>query len=270
MRGRSPSSRPRRPRWWCRRWTCRLSSRRPSMSITSSAMANWPRRSPSAGAAEVRRIQEIVSATTSSPADALVTALALTGIRGESVGLDESRLGPAAWQDLVGHLSGLEAVPAAEHLAEARRVKTVDRGARSSPSHRRGGADVVIQALERGMTERDAAMLYTGEIIKRGASPSRAVVAMGDRTWTPAPRPTDRALRSGDLVSSTWARWTGATAEAWRGRRCSASLRARPSGPTSPSRRASRRQVTAVRPGSHRRPHRRDGRPRRHGRGPSS
>ena len=97
---------------------------------------------PERQSAEVRRIQEIVSATASSPADALVAALALTGIRGESVGLDESRLGPAAWQDLVGHLSGLEAVPAAGHLAEARRVKSpyeiecLDR----RPSHRRGGA----------------------------------------------------------------------------------------------------------------------------------
>jgi Xaa-Pro aminopeptidase len=131
-----------------------------------------------------------------------VTALALTGIRGESVGLDESYLGPAAWQDLVGHLPGLEAVPAAEHLAEARRVKSpyeiecLDRALRIAEE----ALDVVIQALERGMTERDAAMLYTGEIVKRGASPLRAVVAMGDRTWIPAPRPTDRALRSGDLV----------------------------------------------------------------------
>jgi Xaa-Pro dipeptidase len=157
---------------------------------------------PERQSAEVRRIQEIVSATASSPADALVAALALTGIRGESVGLDESRLGPAAWQDLVARLSGLEAVPAAEHLAEARRVKSpyeiecLDRALRIAEE----ALDVVIQALERGMTERDAAMLYAGEIVKRGASPLRAVVAMGNRTWIPAPRPTDRALRSGDLV----------------------------------------------------------------------
>jgi len=157
---------------------------------------------PERQSAEVRRIQEIVSATTSSPADALVAALALIGIRGEPVGVDESHLGPAAWQDLVGRLSALEVVPAAEHLAEARRVKSpyeiecLDRALRTAEE----ALDVVIQALERGMTERDAAMLYAGEIFKRGATPLRAVVAMGDRTWIPAPRPTDRALRSGDLV----------------------------------------------------------------------
>ena len=49
---------------------------------------------PERQSAEVRRIQEIVSATASSPADALAAALALTGVRGESVGLDEGRLGP--------------------------------------------------------------------------------------------------------------------------------------------------------------------------------
>ena len=158
---------------------------------------------PERQSAEVRRIQEIVSATASSPADALVAALALTGIRGESaVGLDESRLGPAVWQNLVGRLSGLEVVPAAEHLAEARRVKSpyeiecLDRVLRLAEE----ALDVVIQALQRGMTERDAAVLYAGEIVKRGATPLRAVVAMGDRTWIPAPRSTDRALRSGDLV----------------------------------------------------------------------
>ena len=157
---------------------------------------------PERRSAEVQRIQEIVSATASSPADAVAAALALTGLRGEPVGLDESCLGPAAWQDLVGRLSGLEAVPAAEHLAEARRVKSpyeiecLDRALRTAEE----ALDVVIQALERGMTERDAAMLYAGEIFKRGATPLRAVVAMGDRTWIPAPRPTDRALRSGDLV----------------------------------------------------------------------
>jgi Xaa-Pro dipeptidase len=157
---------------------------------------------PERQSAEVRRIQEIVSATASSPADALVAALALTGIHGESVGLDESRLGPAAWQNLVGRLSGLEAVPAAEHLMEARRVKSpyeiecLDRALRIAEE----ALDVVIQALERGMTERDAAMLYAGEIVKRGATPLRVVVAMGDRTWIPTPRATERALRSGDLV----------------------------------------------------------------------
>ena len=41
-----------------------------------------PRRSPSAQSAEVRRIQEIVSATTSSPADALVAALARPALQG--------------------------------------------------------------------------------------------------------------------------------------------------------------------------------------------
>ena len=139
---------------------------------------------PERQSAEVRRIQEIVSATASSPAEALAAALALTGIRAEPVGVDESRLGPATWQELVGHLSGLEVVPAAERLAEARRVKSpyeiecLDRALRIAEE----ALDVVIQALERGMTERDAAMLYAGEIVKRGASPVHTVIAMGDRT----------------------------------------------------------------------------------------
>jgi len=151
---------------------------------------------------EVQRIREIVSATASSPADALVTALGLIGIRGESIGLDEARLGRAAWQGLVGQLPGTDTVPAAGPLAEARRIKSpyeiecLDRALRVAEE----SLDAVIQALERGMTERDATILFSGEVVKRGASPLRAVVVMGDRTWIPAPLPTDRALRPGDLV----------------------------------------------------------------------
>src|SRR5688572_1286134 len=152
--------------------------------------------------AEVRRIHGIVSATASSPGDALVAALALVGIRGEPIGLDETTLGLAAWQEVVGHLSGRVVAPAADHLADARRVKSpyeiecLGRVLRIVEE----ALDVVIQAFELGMTERDAAILYAGEVVKRGASPLRAIVAMGDRTWIPAPRPTDRALRSGDLM----------------------------------------------------------------------
>ena len=157
---------------------------------------------PERQSAEIRRIREIVSAAAASPAEALVIALGLAGVRRESVGLDESRLGPAAWQDLVKRLAGMETVPASGSLGEARRVKSpyeiecLDRALRLVEE----SLDAVIQALERGMTERDAALLYTGEVVKRGATSLRGIVAMGDRTWIPASPPTDRALRPGDLV----------------------------------------------------------------------
>ena len=155
---------------------------------------------PERQSAEIRRIREIVSAAASSSAEALVAALGLAGVRGESLGLDEGRLSPAAWQDLVGRLAG--AVPAAGPLAEARRVKSpyeiecLDRALRLVEE----SLDAVIQALERGMTERDAAMLHAGEVVKRGGSPLHGVVVMGDRTWIRSASPTDRALRPGDLV----------------------------------------------------------------------
>ncbi len=152
--------------------------------------------------AETRRIRQILTGATPSPVEALATALAVIGVRHGSVGLDESGLEHAAWQELVERLADLEIRTAAGHLADARRVKgpyeidCLGHALRIAEE----ALDALIQALDRGMTEHEAAKLYAGEVLMRGASPSRALVAMGERTWIPAPRPSDRALRPGDLV----------------------------------------------------------------------
>ena len=143
----------------------------------------------------------------------------------ESVGLDESRLGPAAWQDLAGQLAGLEVVPAAAHLAEARRVKSpyeiecLDRALRIAEE----ALDVVIQALERGMTERDAAMIYA--VRSSSAGLRRCAPSSPWETGRGSRRHGRRIARCGRATScaSTWARRTEATAEAWRAQRCSGS-----------------------------------------------
>lgn len=62
------------------------------------------------------------------------------------------------------------------------------------------GANAVIQMLEPGVTERAAATLYEERIVKRGAAPCCTIVAAGQRSAIPAPYPSERALRSGDLV----------------------------------------------------------------------
>jgi Xaa-Pro aminopeptidase len=156
-----------------------------------------PRPSP-----EVRRVQAIAERFAAGPADALARALAELGIRSGSVGLDESGLAHEDWRHLQDGLAGVKVIAAAGHLAEARRVKApYEIECLGQALHVAEEAlDVVIQAIDRGMTEREAATLYAAEVLKRGAWPYPALVAMGERAAIPAPSPTDRALGRGDFV----------------------------------------------------------------------
>jgi Xaa-Pro aminopeptidase len=152
--------------------------------------------------AEVRLGRSILDAHAVSAAEALELALGRLLIHHRSVGVDESGLSHDAWQCLRERLASLKLVPAAPHLEWARRVKgpyEIECIAEALGVAEES-LDVVIQTLDRGMTEREAATLYRTEVTKRGAFPSHAVVAMGARTAIPLPRPTDRALAARDFV----------------------------------------------------------------------
>ena len=92
---------------------------------------------PERPSAEVRRIQEIVSATASSPADALVAALALTGIEGSRC--LERAASAFAWQDLVGRLYG---------STLCRRRDLAGRGGQASKIECRSGLRIAEEALD--------------------------------------------------------------------------------------------------------------------------
>jgi len=139
---------------------------------------------------------------TRGPGEAIVAALARLGVRSGKVGIDESHLTYGEWQHLVERLSPFEVGPGAAQLAQARRVKgpyeieCLGRALHIAEE----ALDVVIQTVDRGMTEREAADLITTEIVKREGWPHPPVVAMGGRTAMLAPRPTAYALRSGQFV----------------------------------------------------------------------
>ncbi len=157
---------------------------------------------PDSPTAETRRLQAIVRAAPGSPAEAVASALERLGIVRGSIGLDESRLTHQGWTGLVDRLAGIEIVAGADHLEAARRVKSPYEIECLAHALRvvEEALDAVIQTIERGMTEREAAALFGAEVVKRGGRPYRATVAMGERSGIPAPWPTDRALRTGDLV----------------------------------------------------------------------
>lgn len=147
------------------------------------------------------RVRALAERRAPSPADGLVRALEALGVRGR-IGLDEGALTPQAWQQAVARLDPMTVVPAADCLRAARRVKSpyeiecLARGLQIAEE----AANTVIQSLKPGMTELEAATAYGTDVIKRGAELVPIAVAFGERTWIPAPAPTDRPLRSGDLV----------------------------------------------------------------------
>jgi Xaa-Pro dipeptidase len=60
--------------------------------------------------------------------------------------------------------------------------------------------NTVIQMLAPGVTERAAVELFESEVRKRGATPCCPLITFGPRTAFPAADPSDRALRTRDLI----------------------------------------------------------------------
>jgi Xaa-Pro aminopeptidase len=152
--------------------------------------------------ADVRRIQDLMEGRAPSPVDALAGALAALGVKDGRVGVDERRVAPAVWQRAAERLGGLTLVPAFGHFLEARRVKSpyeLECLGRALGIVEEA-VNAVIAELGPGATEAEASQRYQREVLARGGEPRGVVVATGPRTWIPAPEPTDRALRAGELV----------------------------------------------------------------------
>jgi Xaa-Pro aminopeptidase len=147
------------------------------------------------------RVRSLIERGVASPAEGLARALEELGARGR-IGLDEDALTQRAWQETVARLDALTLVPAADLLRAARRVKgpyEIDCLARGLGIAEEA-ANAVIQSLKPGKTESEAVVAYGTQVLKRGADLVPVSIAFGERTWIPAPVPTDRPLRSGDLV----------------------------------------------------------------------
>ena len=149
-----------------------------------------------------QRIRERTEPRAPSPGHALGSALVALGVRDGRIGLDESNLTPAAWERLTARLAGYTVVPAAAGLLTARRVKSpyeIECLARALGIAEEA-LNAVMQMLKPGVTEREAAALYHGEVLKREASLCPSSIAFGERTWISLPPPTERALKMGELA----------------------------------------------------------------------
>lgn len=155
-----------------------------------------------ASGAETARILEIAERRVPSAADALAAALDALGVRQGRVGLDEGALSHPVWARLTTRLAETTIVPAAAHLLAARRVKSpyeiecLERALTITEE----AVNAVLELLKPGVTEREALAAYEAEVVKRGGATYPGVIAIGERSWIAAPVPTERPLRSGDVV----------------------------------------------------------------------
>jgi Xaa-Pro aminopeptidase len=153
------------------------------------------------GEAEAR-IRAVAEHRHPSPGHAVAAALEALGVTSGVLGLDEGGLTHPTWEGVVGRLGRFTVVPAADRLLGARRVKSpyeiecLDKALRLTEE----ALNEVLQQLEPGVTEQEAATAYGAEILRRGGMPYPTSIAFGERTWIAAPPPTERPLRRGNLV----------------------------------------------------------------------
>ena len=149
-----------------------------------------------------RHFAALVAEPAASAGEALVEVLRRLGLGAGRLGLDDALIPAATAAALRQALGAYSVDPASEAFSGARLVKSpFEIEALQRSLHVAEEAiNVVLALLAPGVTEREAAEAFEREIIAQGARPYCTIVAFGAGSAVPAPWPTDRALRSGDLV----------------------------------------------------------------------
>ena len=148
------------------------------------------------------RVREITSKALAGPGEALREVLGGFGALGRRIGLDESGVFPAAWQRLGEQLGGTTIVPAYAHFRTARTIKSAEEVRRLERAAliAEDGVAAILGMLKVGVTEREAAMVFEGEVVRRGAQPFFTEVTMGHRAALADVYASDAALKAGDLI----------------------------------------------------------------------
>ena len=149
-----------------------------------------------------RKIREWTRTPAASPADALAGVLGDLGALGRRIGLDEGNLFPPTWRRLEERLAGSTLIPAYPLFRQARMVKGPDEvdALERAALIAEDGIAAVLAMLKPGVTERDAALVYEQEVLRKGAQPFFTVITIGDRAALADVHPSDRRLGPGDLV----------------------------------------------------------------------
>ena len=148
------------------------------------------------------RVREITSKPLGGPGEALREILGGFGVLGRRIGLDEAGVLPATWQRLTEQLGATTLVPGYAHFRIARMVKSSEEVRRLERAAliAEDGVAAVLGMLKAGVTEREAAMVFEQEVVRRGAQPFFTVVTMGSRAALADVYASDAALTTGDVI----------------------------------------------------------------------
>lgn len=148
------------------------------------------------------RVREITSKPMPSAADALAQVLGDLGGLGKRIAIDEAGMLPATWQKLNERLAGTAIVPGYAHFRTARMVKSPEEVRRLERAAliAEDGIAAVLGMLKEGVTEREAALVFDQEVIRKGAQPFFCVITIGERAALADVYPAERALGKGELV----------------------------------------------------------------------
>jgi Xaa-Pro aminopeptidase len=147
------------------------------------------------------RVRDMTRAPAGGPGEALREVLDGLGALGGRIGLDEASVFPATWERLAGQLGGTLG-PAYAHFRTARMVKSAEEVRRLERAAliAEDGIAAVLGMLKPGVTEREAAVVFEQEILRKGAQPFFTVITMGERAALADVSASPRALAPGDLI----------------------------------------------------------------------
>ncbi len=147
-------------------------------------------------------VRAVLSRAAADPAHALATALDALSVRAGTLGLDDARLPAAAAAAIAQRLRGFAVRSCSEALARARVVKSPYEieCLQSALRIAEEATLAVLDALHPGVTEREAVAVYESEIARRGAEAYCTIIAVGPNAAVPAPYPSARAVRMGDVI----------------------------------------------------------------------
>jgi Xaa-Pro aminopeptidase len=148
------------------------------------------------------RVREITEKPAAGPGEALRDVLGGFDVLGRRVALDEAGVFPATWKRLTEQLGATTLEPGYAHFRAARTVKSREEVRRLERAAliAEDGVAAVLGMLKAGVTEREAAMVFEQEVLRRGAQPFFTVVTMGTRAALADVYASDAALKAGDLI----------------------------------------------------------------------
>ncbi len=149
-----------------------------------------------------RRAARLATEPADTAADGLARVLDALGLGQARVGLDDAGLLRPAAGAIAARFAGRRVTPAVGAVARARAVKSpyeIDCLAQALRIAEES-IHAVLGELKPGTTEREAVALYEHAVTAQRAAPYATTITFGENAALPAAYPSERALRSGELV----------------------------------------------------------------------